>query len=161
MKESKRTDRFSVTLSFAPKRSFVWRALRRETQSNIESMRPLWFFHLYILSSATTALSTLCQGRLYPHIYIYIYIYVWIRSLCLIFPFYSARYVEVELDVYWDREKTEREYFHPYKSVSWLLTHKGILLSLLHFSYSLLHIYVGMYKVSGSVCALWNWIFFH
>ena len=52
----------------------VWWALRRETQSNRESMRPLWFFHLYILSSATTAWSTLCQGRLYPHIYIYIYI---------------------------------------------------------------------------------------
>ena len=39
-----------------------------------ESMRTLWFFHLYILSSATTALSTLCQSRLYPHIYMYIYI---------------------------------------------------------------------------------------
>ena len=49
--------------------SSVWRALRRETQSNRESMRSLWFFHLYILSSATKALSTLCQGRLYPHIY--------------------------------------------------------------------------------------------
>ena len=33
----------------------VWRALRRETQSNRESMRPLWFLHLYIPSSATTA----------------------------------------------------------------------------------------------------------
>ena len=42
--------------------------LGRETQSNGESMRPLWFFHLYIPSSATTALSTLCQGRLYFHI---------------------------------------------------------------------------------------------
>ena len=90
----------------------------------------------------------------------YIYIYVWIRSLCLIFPFYSARYVEEELDVYWDREKTEREYFHPYKSVSWLLTHKGILIFLLHFSYYIITL-LGMYKVSGSVCALWNWIFFH
>ena len=72
-------------------------------------MHPLWFFHLYILSSATTALSTLCQGRFYPHthththIYKYIYIYI-----------------------YWDREKTERLYFHPYKLVSWLLTHQGI-----------------------------------
>ena len=47
----------------------------RKTQSNRESMCPLWFFHLYILSSATTALSTLYQGRLYLHIYIYIYIY--------------------------------------------------------------------------------------
>ena len=27
-------------------------------------------------SSATTALSTLCQGRLYLHIYIFIYIYM-------------------------------------------------------------------------------------
>ena len=77
MKESKRTHRFSVTLSFAPKRlsdrtfhlSAVWWALERHAS-------PLWFFHLYILSSATTAFSTLCQGRLYPHIYIYIYIYI-------------------------------------------------------------------------------------
>ena len=60
--ESKRTHRFSVTLS---------------SQSNRESMRPLWFFHLYIHSSATTALSTLCQGRLYPHIYICVYIYLY------------------------------------------------------------------------------------
>ena len=52
--------------------SSVWRALRCKTQSHRESMRPLWFFHLYMLSSATTALSTFCQGRLYPHIYIYI-----------------------------------------------------------------------------------------
>ena len=43
--------------------------LRRETQSNWESMRPFLFFHLYILSSATTALSTLCQDRLNPYIY--------------------------------------------------------------------------------------------
>ena len=57
--------------------SSVWRALRRETHSNRESTRPLWFFHLYILSSATTALaalSTLCQGRLYPT-FICIYIF--------------------------------------------------------------------------------------
>ena len=26
----------------------VWWALRRKTQSKRESMRPLWFFHLYI-----------------------------------------------------------------------------------------------------------------
>ena len=26
--------------------SSVWRALGRETKSNRESMRPLWFFHL-------------------------------------------------------------------------------------------------------------------
>ena len=36
--------------------SSIWRAFRRETLSNRESMRPLWFFHLYI--------------------YIYIYIYI-------------------------------------------------------------------------------------
>ena len=105
MKESKRTHWFYVTLSFAPKRSSNKRALRSETQSNRESMRPLWFFYLYILSSATTALSTLCQDRLYPptHTHTHIYIYI-----------------------YWDREKTERLYFHPYKLVSWLLTHQGI-----------------------------------
>ena len=44
------------------------------------------FTYIYIPSSATKALSTLCQGRLYPHIYvcmyvcmyvcIYIYIYI-------------------------------------------------------------------------------------
>ena len=44
----------------------------------------LWVSHLStrqtsdrtfcILSSATTALSTLCQGRLYPHIHVYLYI---------------------------------------------------------------------------------------
>ena len=67
-------------------KSSVWRALRRETQSNRESMRPLWFFHLYILSSATTALSTLCQGRLYPHIYIYIFsvLFTCIKSTSLL-----------------------------------------------------------------------------
>ena len=77
-------------------RPFVigWRALRlrlrRETQSNGESMRPLWFFHLYILSSATTVLSSLCQGRLYPHIYIYIYICDRIGSLSLFFILYLS-----------------------------------------------------------------------
>ena len=58
----------------------VWRALRHETQSNRESMRPLWFFHLHILSSATTALSTSCQGRLYPHIYFDIYIHIYTHT---------------------------------------------------------------------------------
>ena len=57
----------------------------RVTQSHRESKRPLWFFHFYILSSATTALSTLCQGRLYPHIYIYIYIYIYIHENKMIF----------------------------------------------------------------------------
>ena len=51
-------------------------------------MRPLWFFHLYILSSATTAWSTLCQGRLYPHIYIYIYITI----LSAFFKWFSDKY---------------------------------------------------------------------
>ena len=59
-----------------------------------ESMRPLWFFHLYILSSATTALSTLCQGRLYPHLYIYVFFFKvqfvnWetlYHVICLLFP---------------------------------------------------------------------------
>ena len=32
------------------------------------------FTYIYILSSATAALSTLCQGRRYPHIYLFIYI---------------------------------------------------------------------------------------
>ena len=47
------------------------------------------YTHIYresILSSATTALSTLCQGRLYPHIYIYEYIYIYISRI----PFYLA-----------------------------------------------------------------------
>ena len=50
--------------------SSVWQALRCETQSNREAMHPRWFFHLYILSSATTALSALCQGRLIYILYI-------------------------------------------------------------------------------------------
>ena len=45
--------------------SSVWRALRRETQSNRESMRPLWFFHLYIFKCA----------YLYISIFIYRYDY--------------------------------------------------------------------------------------
>ena len=66
--------------------SSVWRALRRETHSNRESIRPLWFFHLNILSSATTALtalSTLCQGRLYPT-----FIYVYILRCSTLFPLF-------------------------------------------------------------------------
>ena len=50
--------------------SSVWQALRCETQSNREAMHLRWFFHLHILSSATTALSALCQGRQYIY-YIY------------------------------------------------------------------------------------------
>ena len=57
--------------------SFVEKNQRGRIENAKESMRPLWFFHIYILSSATTALSTLCQGRLYPHICIYIYTYIY------------------------------------------------------------------------------------
>ena len=57
--------------------------------------------------------------------YIYIYIYIW--EVCVsIFPLYSARYIEVERDIHWDRQKTKRSYFHSYKPVSWLLIHQGI-----------------------------------
>ena len=94
-----------------------WRVFRRETQSNRESMRPLWFFHLYILSSATTALSTLCQGRLYPHIYIYIYIYNFFFSFTFInqsMVTYIYIYIYVAIG-----GKTERLYFHPFKLISW------------------------------------------
>ena len=56
---------------------------------------------------------------------IYIYIYIW--EVCVsIFPLYSARYIEVERDIHWDRQKTKRSYFHSYKPVSWLLIHQGI-----------------------------------
>ena len=78
--------RISVTLSFAPKRSldrsFLTKDLSDEcfgaklTQSYRESMRRLWFFNLCMLSSATTGLSTLCQGRAYLHTYTYFYIFV-------------------------------------------------------------------------------------
>ena len=37
-----------------------------------------------------------------------IYIYIYIGSLCFDFPQYSAQYVEVERDIYWEREKTKR-----------------------------------------------------
>ena len=33
--------------------------------------------------------------------YIYIYIYIYRKSFVLIFPFYSARYVKVERDIYY------------------------------------------------------------
>ena len=60
---------------------------------------------------------------------IYIYIYIYMRSVFWFFSLFNARYVEVERDIYWDREKIKRLYlyFHPYKPVSWLLTHQGIL----------------------------------
>ena len=32
-------------------------------------------------------------------------------------------------NIYWGNKKTKRLYFHPYKPVSWFLTHQGILLS--------------------------------
>ena len=46
--------------------------------------------------------------------------YIYIQEVCvLIFPFYSARYVEVERDIGCDiGKKTERLYFYPYKPVS-------------------------------------------
>ena len=59
-------------------------AQAQNSDGHIESMQPLYFFNLCILSSATRALSTLCLGRLYPHIhlqiYIYIYIYIYIHT---------------------------------------------------------------------------------
>ena len=76
-------------------------------------MRPLWFFHLYILSSATTALSTLCQGRLYPHIYIYIYNFFF--SLTFINQS-MVTYIYIYVAI---GGKTERLYFHPFKLISW------------------------------------------
>ena len=40
-----------------------------------------------------------------------IYIYIYIQEVCvLIFPFYSARYVEVECDICCDRGKKQRDY---------------------------------------------------
>ena len=40
------------------------------------------YIYVYIPSPATTALSTLCQGRLYPHIYIYKYIFSgWFKNI--------------------------------------------------------------------------------
>ena len=56
-------------------------------------------------------------------------IYIYMRSVFWFFSLFNARYVEVERDIYWDREKIKRLYlyFHPYKPVSWLLTHQGIL----------------------------------
>ena len=74
-KLKKRTHRFSVTLSFAPKRSsgrtFFRKALSDErlgAKLRATENRCVCFFNLCILSSSTTALSTLCQGRLYPHL---------------------------------------------------------------------------------------------
>ena len=49
-------------------------------------------FNLCILSSATAAWSTLCQGRLnsYLHLYIYIYIYIYICIYIYIFFFFTG-----------------------------------------------------------------------
>ena len=55
-------------------------------------MRPLWFLHLYIPSSATTALSTLCQGRLCPHIYFFIYIFLYLNILIYIYFLFTHFY---------------------------------------------------------------------
>ena len=42
----------------------------------------------------------------YIYMYIYVYIYIFIEEVCvLIFPFCSARYVEVERDVCCDGRK--------------------------------------------------------
>ena len=134
MKESKRMHRFSVTLSFAPKclsdRTFhlnaVWRALRCETQSNRELMHPLWFFHLYILSSATTAFSTLCQGRLYPHIYIYIYIHTYI-------------YIYIYINIM--RGKKDVTTF-PDKPVSWIASLFRGLIYIYTYIHTCIHTYI-------------------
>ena len=57
-----------------------------------ESKRTHRFLHLYIPSSATTALSTLCQGRLYPHIHLYIYTYIFFFFFFLNSDFMESRY---------------------------------------------------------------------
>ena len=44
--------------------------MRKTQRINASSL----ILNLCILSSATTALSTLCQGRLYHHVHLYIYI---------------------------------------------------------------------------------------
>ena len=41
------------------------------------------YIYICILSSATTASSTLYQGRFYPHIHSYIYIYIYINSILI------------------------------------------------------------------------------
>ena len=57
-----------------------------------------------------------------------IYIYIYIGGLCIDFSVYSARYVEVEPIYVAIGEKTGKLYFHPYKPVSLLLIHQGMLL---------------------------------
>ena len=58
-------------------------------------MCPLWFFHLYITSSATTALSTLCQGRLYStFIYVCVCVCACVRvSVCIYIYIYICMYI--------------------------------------------------------------------
>ena len=55
-------------------------------------------------------------------------IYIYIGGLCIDFSVYSARYVEVEPIYVAIGEKTGKLYFHPYKPVSLLLIHQGMLL---------------------------------
>ena len=54
--------------------------------------------------------------------------YIYIGGLCIYFSVYSARYVEVEPIYVAIGEKTGKLYFHPYKPVSLLLIHQGMLL---------------------------------
>ena len=56
------------------------------------------------------------------------YIYIYIGGLYIDFSVYSARYVEVEPIYVAIGEKTGKLYFHPYKPVSLLLIHQGMLL---------------------------------
>ena len=53
---------------------------------------------------------------------LYIYIYIYLYYVLMV-----QWYIEVEYDVYWEREKkTNRLHLYPDKPVSWLLTLKGI-----------------------------------
>ena len=53
------------------------RKIKEDASRMLKNRCVLFDSFTYILSSATTALSTLCQGRLYPHICIYIYTYIY------------------------------------------------------------------------------------
>ena len=87
----------------------------------IATKRPLC---RYVSLSITYVLSY----RICPKKKIYIYIYIYIGGLCIDFSVYSARYVEVEPIYVAIGEKTGKLYFHPYKPVSLLLIHQGMLL---------------------------------
>ena len=90
------------------------------------------------------------RGEIYGIQHLQIYIYIYIQEVCvLIFPFYSAQYVEVERDICCDRgKKTERLYFHPYKPVSQLLTRQGVLLSRIFVPS---FIYFNLHKINTSI----------